>query len=54
MRYYQHALRKFKIAPKDWNKSKINFTVNLGYIIDGFSNIESDKANIVDVTKQFK
>ena len=54
MRYYQHALGKFKIASTDWNKSKINFTVNLGDIIDGFSNIESDTANIVDVIKQFK
>ena len=54
MHYYQNALGKFKIAAKDWNESKVDFTVNLGDIIDGFSNIESDTANIVDVIKQFK
>ena len=54
MRYYQHTLGKFKIATKDWNESKVDFTANLGDIIDGFSNIESDTANTVDVIKQFK
>ena len=54
MRYHQHGLGKFKIAAKDWNESKVDFTVNLGDIIDGFSNIESDTANIVDVINQFK
>ena len=56
MHYYQHALGKFKIAAKDWNESKVDFIFNLGDIIDWFSNIESNTANIyiVDVIKQFE
>ena len=54
MRYHQHGLGKFKIAAKDCNESKVDFTVNLFDIIDGFSNIESGITNIVDVIKQFK
>ena len=35
-------------------RKQSRFYCNLGDIIDGVSNIESDTANIVDVIKQFK
>ena len=58
MRYYRHALEKFKEAVKTWNENKVDFAVQLGDIIDGFSkkhgHRDKDFQNLLNVVKDFK
>ena len=58
MRFYRHAIEKFKEAVKVWNESKVDFSIQLGDVLDGFSVKhgcrDNDLLNITDVIQQFK
>lgn len=57
-RYYRHALLKFEQAIDTWNEYDVDFSVQLGDVIDGFSakygERDNDTRNIVEVIKKFK
>jgi len=58
MRFYRHALQKLKDAIQVWNESKVDFAVQLGDVIDGFSikhgHRDDDFENLSNIIKQFK
>ncbi|XP_066922058.1 manganese-dependent ADP-ribose/CDP-alcohol diphosphatase-like [Clytia hemisphaerica] len=58
MRFYRHALHKFKEAVDTWNDNKVDFAIQLGDIVDGFSgkhgHLENDFRNLTNVVKEFK
>lgn len=58
MRFYRHALVKFEEAIETWNERKVDFAVQLGDIIDGFSSKyghrDNDMNNLTAVIKKFQ
>ena len=43
MRYYRTAIDRLKDAVKSWNENKVDFGVQLGDLIDGFSHREGNR-----------
>lgn len=58
MRFYRHSIEKFKEVVNVWNESKVDFSIQLGDVVDGFSRKhgcrDNDMQNLVDVIQQFK
>ena len=58
MRFYRHAIEKFKEVVNVWNESKVDFSIQLGDVVDGLSLEhgcrDNDMQSLNNVIQQFK